>query len=199
MRFDRWAPSYDRSILQQLIFTPIHDAALNACAAACAPPHDLLDIGCGTGRLLEAAARRWHETQFTGIDISEKMIAEALRKHQGDPQFNFKQGDASALPVEDASFDAAFSTMSFHHWVDQTSGIRETARALRPGGLFVLADVDLPLLFLFGPLFNYIDGSKFHAPNDLRQLLEQAGLSVVALRRFWTLSRAQLLVARKRD
>jgi ubiquinone/menaquinone biosynthesis C-methylase UbiE len=195
--FDRWAPTYDRSVLQTLVFSPVHDAVLNAFAAAGAPPHDLLDVGCGTGRLLETAARRWEGASLTGVDVSKDMIAEARRKHERDPRFNFKQGDASALPLEAASFDAAFSTMSFHHWGDQASGIREVARVLRPDALFVLADVDAPLLFVLGPLFNRIDGSKFRAPQAIRHFLEQAGLSVVTFRRFWPLSRAQLFVARK--
>ncbi len=136
---------------------------------------------------------------MTGVDVSAKMIIEAQRKHEGDPRFSFKQGDASALPFGAASFDAAFSTMSLHHWGEQVSGIREVARVLRPGGLFVLADVDAPFIFVIGPLFNWIDGSRFRAPEDIRRLLEGAGLSVVGFRRFWPLSRAQLFVSRKKD
>jgi ubiquinone/menaquinone biosynthesis C-methylase UbiE len=195
--FDDRAPNYDRSIRQRLVFGPVHDAVLNAFAAAGGPPQDILDVGCGTGRLLEAAAVRWSRIQLSGIDVSEKMIIEAQRKHEGDPRFSFKQADASALPFGAASFDVAFSTMSLHHWGEQASGIREVARVLRPSGLFVLADVDVPFIFVTGPLFNWIDGSQFRAPGDIRRLLESAGLSVVAFRRFWPLSRAQLFVSRK--
>jgi ubiquinone/menaquinone biosynthesis C-methylase UbiE len=197
--FDHRAASYDRSIRQRLVFGPVHDAALKALTAAGGPPQDVLDVGCGTGRLLEAAADRWGRAQLTGVDLSEKMITEAQRKHEGDPRFSFKQGDASALPFVAASFDVAFSTMSFHHWRDQASGIREVARVLRPGGLFVLADVDAPFIFAIGPLLSWIDGSKFRAPADIRRLLEGAELSVVAFRRFWPLSRAQLFVSSKKD
>jgi len=197
--FDHRAHSYDHSIRQRLVFGPVHDAVLNAFTAAGGPPQDVLDVGCGTGRLLKAAADRWSRARMTGVDVSEKMIIEAQRKHERDPRFSFKQGDASALPFGAASFDAAFSTMSLHHWGEQVSGIREVARVLRPGGLFVLADVDAPFIFVIGPLFNWIDGSRFRAPEDIRRLLEGAGLSVVAFRRFWPLSRAQLFVSRKKD
>ena len=196
-RFDNWAPSYDRSILQRFMFGPVHDAVLDAFGAAGAPPRDVLDVGCGTGRLLELAARRWTKARQTGIDASEAMVAEAQRKHDGDPRFTFKHGDASELPLEPGSFDAAFSTISFHHWGDQAAGIREVARVLRAGGLFVLADVDVPFLFLMRPLRKWIDHVHFQDPQAIQLLLEQAGFSVVSQRRLWALLRVQVVVARK--
>jgi ubiquinone/menaquinone biosynthesis C-methylase UbiE len=195
--FDRWASRYDRSIHQKLMFGPVHEAVLGAFSTFGAVPREILDVGCGTGRLLEAAGRRWREARLTGIDASEPMIAEARRKHGGDPRFTLEQGDASALPLGKASFDVVFSTMSFHHWGDQVLGIREVARVLRPGGLFVLADVSMPLFPLLRPLFSRGDGSTFQRPLAVRRLLEQAALSVIMQRRFWRLSRVQLFVARK--
>ena len=196
-RFDHWAHSYDRSILQRFMFGPVHDAVLNAFNAVGAPPHDVLDVGCGTGRLLESAAGRWPEARLTGIDASEAMVAEAQRKHDRDPRFTFKQGDASELPLEAFSFDAAFSTISFHHWADQAAGIRSVARVVRPGGLFVLADVDVPFLLLLRPLRKWIDHVHFQEPQAIQLLLEQAGFSVISQRRFWALLRVQVVVARK--
>ena len=129
-RFDQWAPKYDRSIFQRLMFGPVHEAVLEAAIAAGAAPHDVLDVGSGTGRLLELAARRWPEAQLTGIDLSEAMVAEAHRKHDIDPRFTFKQGNSSDIPLADASFDVAFSTISFHHWGDQAGGIRSIAQRI---------------------------------------------------------------------
>ncbi len=196
-RFNRWAPSYDRSILQRLMFEPVHEAVLSAFRASSAPPHDVLDVGCGTGRLLETAAGRWDGVRFTGVDASEEMVEEARRKHEGDARFVFKQGDASALPVESDSFDAVFSTMSFHHWRDQAAGICEVARVLRPGGFFVLADIDVPFMFFLRPLLRWTGHANFQGPKDIPRLLEQADLAVVTRRRFWALLRTQLFLARK--
>jgi ubiquinone/menaquinone biosynthesis C-methylase UbiE len=195
--FDHWASGYDRSFLQRIMFRPVHTAALDALRAAAGAPHDVLDVGCGTGRLLEAAAGLWPEARLTGIDVSHAMIAEARRKHEGEARFTFQQGDAADLPLEAASFDAAFSTVSFHHWADQAAGLRSVVRVLRPGGVFVLADVDLPLLRLIGPLVNRSDHAKFLRPEAIRSLLEQAGLSVVSRRRLWALLRMQVVVTRK--
>ncbi len=197
--FDRWARSYDRSLLQRVLFEPVHDAALDAFSAAGGPPREVVDVGCGTGRLLEAAGRRWSGARLTGIDVSEAMIAEAWRKYKGDARFIFRQGDACALPLRSASFDAAFSTYSFHYWGNQTSGMREVARVLQPGGLFVLADVDAPLMFVTNPLLKWIDGLNFRRPEDIQRLLEQAELAVVTRHRFCQLARVQLFVARKKQ
>jgi len=196
-RFERWAASYDRSILQRLMFEPIHEAVLTAFSAVSSSPHDVLDVGCGTGRLLETAARRWGEARLTGVDLSEAMIAEAQRKHAGRARFTLKHGGASALPLESSSFDAAFSTMSFHHWGDQAAGIREVARVLRLGGLFVLADVDVPFLSLLRPFLRWNKQENFQSPETIQRFLEEAGLSIVMRRRFWRIFRVQLFVARK--
>jgi len=196
-RFDRWAPSYDKSIFQRLMFEPVHEAVLAAVTAPSPPPHDVLDVGCGTGRLLEKARLRWGQARLTGIDASEAMVAEAQRKHEGDARFAFKRGDASALPLEASSSDVAFSTLSFHHWGDQPAAIREVARVLRPGGLFVLADVDAPLLWFLRPFLKWTDHANFQGPEVIQRFLEEAGLSVVTRRRFWRISRVQLFVARK--
>jgi ubiquinone/menaquinone biosynthesis C-methylase UbiE len=195
--FDRWAPSYDRSIFQELMFEPVHEAVLNAFSAVSPAPHDVLDVGCGTGRLLDTAGRRWGEARLTGVDVSEPMIAEAQRKHAGDARFIFKHADASALPLELDSFDVAFSTMSFHHWGDQAAGIREVTRVLRSGGLFVLADVDAPFLSLLRPILRRSDHANIQGPETIKRLLEEARFSIWTRRRFWRIVRTQLFVARK--
>jgi len=196
--FDKRAPTYDRSILQRLLFAPVQRAVLDAFSAASAPPHDVLDVGCGTGRLLEAAALRWGEARLTGVDVSEPMVAQARSKHEGNARFKFLRADAAALPLEPESADAAFSTMSFHHWGNQALGIREVARVLRAGGIFVLADVYIPLLFLLHPLVNRSDHATFLAPHEILQLFERANLTVVTHRHSLRL-RGQLFVAQKKE
>lgn len=174
--FDHWAPRYDRSLLQPVLFAPTHVAVLNAAANAGARPRDVLDLGCGTGRLLERAAEKWSDAHFVGIDTSAQMVAEARRKLGGNPSFRFEVGDAASLPLESGSVDLALSTISFHHWADQLGGVRQVARVLRPGGLFVLADIRPPLLLR--PVMR-----RFHASRSRKGLFVAGGLSVIEERR----------------
>jgi ubiquinone/menaquinone biosynthesis C-methylase UbiE len=170
-RFDRWAPHYDESLLQPLLFGPTHAATLDAAAGAGARPSTLLDLGCGTGRLLERASRRWPDARLVGVDTSAQMIAEAKRKH-ADSRYDFRVGDAAALSLDASSVDLALSTVSFHHWGDQVGGLREVARVLRAGALFVLADIRPP--FVLRPIMR-----QFHASRSREALFEKGGLTVV--------------------
>jgi len=170
--FDSWAPRYNRSLLQFFTFVPVHRAVINEALVAGVTPGDILDVGCGTGLLLDRAAGQWKDARCTGIDYADAMIGEAMKNHAGNPRFRFKAGDAASLPVESAAFDIAFSTVSFHHWADQGGGIREIARALRPHGLFVLADIGLPRILRF--LKRGAAGSRVR-----QRLFEQAGFSII--------------------
>jgi ubiquinone/menaquinone biosynthesis C-methylase UbiE len=174
--FEAWAPLYDESLLQPLLFVPTHAAVLDAAESRGARLHDILDVGCGTGRLLGRAADRWPDARLVGVDVASKMIAEAKGKYGDDARFRFELGDAAALPLEPESIDVAFSTLSFHHWGDQPGGLREVARVLRRGGSFVLADIRPPLFL--GPVLR-----RLHAEDARQRLFEASGFSVVEQRR----------------
>jgi len=179
--FDRWAPRYDRSTQQRFFFGPAHAAALTAASAGGVAPRDVLDVGCGTGRLLERACQQWPEARFVGIDAAPQMIAEAKRKNDGDARFHFEVADAVLLSSRASSVDAVFSSFSHHHWSDQQEGVREISRVLRPGGVFVLVNIEL-----------------CREADSRQRLFENAGLKVIEQRRPLRLAGAVLLtVGRK--
>jgi ubiquinone/menaquinone biosynthesis C-methylase UbiE len=138
--FERWSGTYEDSWMQSRFFTRVHSAVLDLAASLAAPAH-VLDVGCGTGRLLRATATRWPYTQLIGVDPAEGMVEAARRL---TPGATIHRGLAESLPLPDASVELALSTMSSHHWRDQAAGLREIARVLRPGGHFILADFALP-------------------------------------------------------
>ena len=90
----------------------------------------LLDVGCGTGSYAAGfAALGW---DYTGVDASEDMLRRAATKG-----VRVVHADATALPFEEASFDAAVSIFT-HTDVDDFAGlVREVVRVLRPGAPFV--------------------------------------------------------------
>ena len=138
--FEHWSRSYEHSWMQRLIFNRVHRAALEL-ATSLPPPVSVLDVGCGTGRLLRAAALRWPDARYLGVDPAQGMVAVAQRL---TPGATIHRGVAESLPLPDASVDLIFSTMSSHHWRDRAAAVREIARVLRPGGHFILIDFGLP-------------------------------------------------------
>ena len=139
-RFDRWATTYDRTPGQSF-FRRIHRQVGDAVVAGGSLPRRVLDLGCGTGRLLEDLRRRLPKAELVGVDPSEGMLAVARRRLAGEPGVRLEVATAARLPLPDASVDVVTTTMSFHHWEAQDASLREVARVLAPGGRLLIADV----------------------------------------------------------
>jgi len=94
----------------------------------------LVDIGCGTGSYAAGLAELgW---TVTGVDVSEDMLRRAREKG-----VEAVRADATALPFDDASFDAAVSVFTHTDVDDFSAVVREAARVLRPGAPFVYIGV----------------------------------------------------------
>ena len=101
----------------------------------------LLDIGTGTGRLLELLAPR--VTSGLGVDASRAMLALARARlaRAGLSHCGVRLADMYRLPLPDAAFDTAVVQMVLHHAEDPAAALAEAARVLRPGGLLVVVDL----------------------------------------------------------
>jgi SAM-dependent methyltransferase len=96
-----------------------------------------LEVGAGTGAdALELGARCG--CSVVGVDASETMVAEALRRGLADAVV----ADAHALPFEAAAFDGCWADRTFQHLADPTGALAELVRVTRPGGRVVAADPD---------------------------------------------------------
>jgi len=137
--FNHWSETYERSFMQWLIFDRVHAGILSRLPHDF-DPADILDIGCGTGRLLRRMQARFPKASLSGVDLAEGMVAQA---RQQTPGASIHQAPAEHLPLQDGAIDLVTSTVSFHHWSDQAQGVKEAFRVLRPGGLFILADMSL--------------------------------------------------------
>ncbi len=179
-RFDRWADTYDRHWMQRVIFEPVQRTVLDLAEAEVARPRAVLDVGCGTGRLLISAAARFPGAELVGVDAAPQMVEQARASAADRSSIRFQLAGAEELPFPDGRFDLVFSTLTFHHWSDQAKAVAEVARVLAPGGRWLLAD------FLATGLMRYIRLlprlKRFPERESLGAMLAPAGLRVVSER-----------------
>ncbi len=94
---------------------------------------EVLDVGTGTGFLAVMTAQLGH--QVTGVDLTPEMLAGArTRAQRAGVEVLWQEGDAMALPFDDASYDAAISRHVLWTMTDPATAFREWMRVVRPGG-----------------------------------------------------------------
>ncbi|MBD1939044.1 class I SAM-dependent methyltransferase [Microcoleus sp. FACHB-68] len=136
--FDLWAPSYD-SLFPSVIYQAIHQRLLEYIDLP--PQPNVLDLGCGTGRLLSRLAATFPDLRGTGLDLSAQMIRQARSRNHHRPRLIYIQGNALALPFADGQFNAIFNTLSFLHYPSPEQVFAEVSRVLQKGGKFYLVDI----------------------------------------------------------
>ena len=99
-----------------------------------------LDIGTGTGRILELLSGR--AARSLGVDLSPEMlaIARARLTQAGLTRAQVRLADLFELPGEDASFDLVTLHQVLHYLDDPARAVTEAARVLRPDGTLLIAD-----------------------------------------------------------
>ncbi len=160
---------------------------------ALAPPAGgtVLEIGCGTGRNLIAAAKRWPDARYFGIDISAAMLETArasVAKAGLAGKIMLAQGDATAFDAQAlfgvARFDRIFQSYTLSMIPDWQGALREGAAKLAPGGRLDIVDFGqqerLPGPFkaaLFAWLASFDVTPRAELPAALDDIAAQRGLS----------------------
>lgn len=113
----------------------------------------ILDVGCGSGVLLNEAARRLSTGKATGIDIwaphsgggNYSLLMKNAKAEGVADKIEFKQADVRKLPFGDASFDVIVSSGALHHvgrdYSEHEQAINEMLRVLKPNGQIALMDI----------------------------------------------------------
>jgi ArsR family transcriptional regulator len=121
----------------------VAEREVEAALAALLPAEgiaDFLDVGTGTGRMLELFGPRVEHA--VGVDLSREMlaVARANLERAGLGNCSLRQGDMYQLPLASEGFDAAVFHQVLHYAEDPARAIREAGRVLKPGGRLVIVD-----------------------------------------------------------
>ena len=186
--FDRWSGTYERGRGAARL-QGVQTAALAALALY--RDDALLDLGCGTGAAVRAAAPVVQRS--VGFDLSPAMIAQARKLAAGIANVEFREGDASGpLPFADGEFTAIVCTSAFHHFPRPLDTIVEMSRVLAPRGRVVVADANLrhPAVFVLDLALRRLQRSHvgFRSPTQLMRDLCAAGFADASMCTIWSRS-----------
>lgn len=144
--FNRWAETYDQSILNRLIFRRCYLKFIELILKfypATTRPLRLLDVGCGTGTFVSMLRETDLAIHPWGLDMAERMCQLAHQKAvqvTTDPVTRFITADSEHTPFAENSFDIVTCSNSFHHYPHQDHVLAEIFRILRPGGRVMVLD-----------------------------------------------------------
>ncbi len=155
----------------------------------------VLDVGCGDGKITAFISHKVPEGMAVGLDISEKMVAEAASQFEGK-NILFLQGNAESIPFENC-FDKVVSFSTLHWVLDQKKALQSMKRSLKQGGtmLLVLPEKSPNNLGVLGEKIahskrwsHYFPTFKqeriYYTPQEYIDILNAAGLEVVSMRTF---------------
>ncbi len=177
------APAYDRQWSRYI------DATVNATLRrlpALASGQQVLDVGCGTGALLEALAQRHPRVSLSGADPVGSMLDVARQRLP--ESVGLYQAPADSLPFGTGQFDVLVSTSAFHYFEHPRAAVAEMHRVLKPNGRLVITDWcrDYLSMRLLGAWLRLTRRPFQHiyCGQELQHLLSQSAFADVRVRRY---------------
>lgn len=145
-----------------------------------------LDVGCGSGALTIACAKRNPKATMVGCDIwsgsykveFSKKICEDNAKAEGVSNVRFEEGNAVKLPFEDESFDVVTSNYVYHNIMGHNKQklLLETLRVLKKGGVFAIHD--LIKKSNYGDIEKFIEELKKEGYKDIKLIDTTRGIFI---------------------
>ena len=149
----------------------------------------LLEIGFGSGQLLERALRSYSPAFVAGIDISPEMVEYAtqrLRRYVAAGHAQLGLGSVEAMPFADGEFTRVCSVNTLYFWPDPPSAIAECRRVLRRCGRLTLCFNDKDEMLRWP---GHVHGFRLYSTGEVEAMLATAGFA--ALRTVSTSDRKQ--------
>ena len=132
--YSRLAPEYDTRWSFYIAAT----TSATLARLSVPPTGRVLDVGCGTGALLQQLARKFPQATLVGVDPVPEMLAVARGRVPSSTEL--REGWAEELPFEDNDFDVVVSCSMFHYVRQPVATLMELSRVLRPGGELIITD-----------------------------------------------------------
>jgi len=164
-------------------------------------PGKVLEVGIGTGKNMPYYPR---DTEITGIDLSDAMLAEAGKRATRDNiPVDLREMDVQALAFRDHTYDAAVATFVFCSVPDPIEGLRQLARVVKPGGQILLLEhvrLEQPVLGRLMDMLNPMVVRMMGANINRRTLdnVVKAGLAVESVEDLTPNGLIKLIIARPR-
>ena len=182
IEYDRLAPRYDRRwsfYVNATVQETIDRLDLQS--------HErILDLGCGTGTLIERLLNLAPEIEIVGLDPSAQMLNVARQKLPKSVELQV--GSADSIPFPDESFDRVISTSAFHYFRNPARSIQEMKRVLKPNGRLVITDwCDDYLTCRFLDVFlRLFDRAHFrtYGVSECQQMLQDEGFADVSIEKY---------------
>ena len=165
-----------------------------------------LDVGCGSGALTIACAKRNPKATMVGCDIwsgsykveFSKKICEDNAKAEGVSNVRFEEGNAVKLPFEDESFDMVTSNYVYHNIMGHNKQklLLETLRVLKKGGVFAIHD--LIKKSNYGDIEKFSEELKKEGYQDIKLIDTTRGIFIDPKEAKWlSLSGSKIFIGRK--
>lgn len=169
--FDKWAPFYD-FFWTTIVYQTFHKRMLEYVELP--ESSKVLDLGCGSGRLLNRLGKKYPHLRGIGLDLSQEMLKVARKKAKQGTRLIYIQGNAESLPFAEGQFDAVFNTISFLHYPNPEQVLSEISRVLKIGGYFYLVDYTVREELTKFPVTP--GGLRFYSKNKREKMGKQVGL-----------------------
>lgn len=161
------------------------NAGMNALTLEClalTPEDRLLEIGFGSGYLLERVLAAQSCAGVAGLDVSREMVDRAKRRFRRDIKAGgavIRQGDIEAMPFADGEFTALCSVNTLYFWPDPARALAECSRVLQPGARLALCFNAKHELEQWP---GHVHGFRLYDLGEVQRLIAAAGFTEIATR-----------------
>ena len=141
-----------------------------------------VDLGCGGGRNAGELLKKYPNARVTAVDHADLSVKKAAAYNRimiGAGRCTAMQGDVSALPFRDGSFDLATAFETVYFWPGPVKSFSEVCRILKPGGRFLIVNESDGMDKTGKQFETIIDGMHTYTAEELEAALQAAGFAQV--------------------